>query len=98
MSLIQIRGLGVASPRVLFQNLDLSIHEPDRIGLIAGNGMGKTTLLRCLARQERLEAEILAHAATCLLVSHDRFFVRAIRTRYLRIEDGGLVELDRPEA
>ena len=51
MSLIQIRGLGVASPRVLFQNLDLTIHAADRIGLIAGNGMGKTTLLRCLARQ-----------------------------------------------
>jgi ATPase subunit of ABC transporter with duplicated ATPase domains len=51
MSLIQLRGLGIVSPRVLFQNLDLTIHETDRIGLIAGNGMGKTTLLRCLARQ-----------------------------------------------
>jgi ATPase subunit of ABC transporter with duplicated ATPase domains len=51
MSLIQLRRLGIVSPRVLFQNLDLTIHETDRIGLIAGNGMGKTTLLRCLARQ-----------------------------------------------
>jgi ATPase subunit of ABC transporter with duplicated ATPase domains len=51
MSLIHLRGAGVVSPRPLFQNLDLTIHEADRIGLIAGNGAGKTTLLRCLARQ-----------------------------------------------
>ena len=51
MSLIHLSGLGVVSPRPLFRNLDLTIHEADRIGLIAGNGGGKTTLLRCLARQ-----------------------------------------------
>ncbi len=48
---INLRNVGVVSPRTLFQNLDLTIHETDRIGLIAGNGMGKTTLLRCLAGQ-----------------------------------------------
>jgi ATPase subunit of ABC transporter with duplicated ATPase domains len=51
MSLIHLRRVGVHSPRVLFQNLDLAINETDRIGLIAGNGAGKTTLLRCLAGQ-----------------------------------------------
>jgi ATPase subunit of ABC transporter with duplicated ATPase domains len=51
MSLIHLRRLGVHTPRVLFQNLDLTIHPGDRIGLIAGNGAGKTTLLRCLAGQ-----------------------------------------------
>jgi ATPase subunit of ABC transporter with duplicated ATPase domains len=51
MSLIQVRNLGVVSPRPLFQDLNLAIHETDRIGLIAGNGAGKTTLLRCLAGQ-----------------------------------------------
>src|SRR5580704_7934519 len=51
MSLIHLRNVGVISPRVLFTNLDLTLHETDRIGLIAGNGMGKTTLLRCLAGQ-----------------------------------------------
>ena len=49
MSLIHVRKLGVFSPRVLFQNLDLAVHESNRIGLIGGNGAGKTTLLRCLA-------------------------------------------------
>ena len=51
MSLIQLRNLGVVAPRLLFQNLDLTVHAGDRIGLIAGNGAGKSTLLRCIAGQ-----------------------------------------------
>jgi ATPase subunit of ABC transporter with duplicated ATPase domains len=54
MSLIHIRNAGIVSPRPLFRNLDLTIHETDRIGLIAGNGAGKTTLLRCLAGRSEL--------------------------------------------
>jgi ATPase subunit of ABC transporter with duplicated ATPase domains len=49
MTLLTIRGLAIASPRPLFTDLNLSINAGDRIGLIAGNGGGKTTLLRCLA-------------------------------------------------
>ncbi len=49
MSLIHLRGLGLLSPRPLFQSLDLAIHPGDRIGLVAGNGAGNTSLLRCLA-------------------------------------------------
>jgi ATPase subunit of ABC transporter with duplicated ATPase domains len=51
MSLINLRSLGVISPRPLFRDLDLAIHETNRIGLIANNGAGKTTLLRCLSGQ-----------------------------------------------
>jgi ATPase subunit of ABC transporter with duplicated ATPase domains len=59
MSLMNLRNVGVFSPRVLFQKLDFAIHETDRIGLIAGNGAGKTTLLRCLAGQaEPSEGEL----------------------------------------
>ncbi len=38
--------------------------------------------------QERLEAELLAQGATCVLVSHDRSFIGAIGTRFLMIEHG----------
>ncbi|WP_421990969.1 ABC-F family ATP-binding cassette domain-containing protein [Roseococcus sp.] len=44
--------------------------------------------------QERLEAELLAQGATCVLVSHDRHFVEAIGTRFLRIEAGQAREVD----
>src|SRR5262245_7072108 len=49
MPSISLRDVGVLSPHTLFQNLTLTIGDADRIGLIAGNGGGKTTLLRCLA-------------------------------------------------
>jgi ATPase subunit of ABC transporter with duplicated ATPase domains len=83
----------------------LSLGQKTRLGLLALRLtepnfylMDEPTNHVDIAGQERLEAEILAHAATCLLVSHDRFFVRAIGTRFFRIEGGALVEQDRPEA
>ncbi|HWA17991.1 MAG TPA: ABC-F family ATP-binding cassette domain-containing protein [Devosia sp.] len=50
-----------------------------------------------IAGQERLEEEILLHEASCILVSHDRGFVRALGTRFLEIEGRRLVEVDGPE-
>ncbi|BBK45085.1 ABC transporter [Allostella vacuolata] len=47
-----------------------------------------------IAGQEQLEAEILAQEATCVLVSHDRSFARAIGTRWLRIEGGRMKEVE----
>ena len=49
MSSINLRDVGVLTPHPLFRNLTFTIGDADRIGLIAGNGGGKTTLLRCLA-------------------------------------------------
>jgi ATPase subunit of ABC transporter with duplicated ATPase domains len=50
-----------------------------------------------IAGQERLETEILAHEATCIIVSHDRAFVQAIATRFLLIDCGGIAEVDAPD-
>ena len=47
--------------------------------------------------QERLEDEILTHGATCILVSHDRSFVRGLGSRFLLIEGKRLKEVDGPE-
>ncbi len=44
--------------------------------------------------QDMLEDELLEHGAACLLVSHDRAFVRAVATRVWVISDGALVEVD----
>ena len=48
--------------------------------------------------QEALEAELLAQGATCVLVSHDRSFVRAVGNRFWLIEGKKLIEVDDPEA
>lgn len=47
--------------------------------------------------QEALEDELLKHEVSCLLVSHDRSFVRAIGNRFWLIEKKRLVEVDGPE-
>jgi ATPase subunit of ABC transporter with duplicated ATPase domains len=44
--------------------------------------------------QEALEAELLRQEATCIVTSHDRYFARAIGTRFLLIDRGRLHELD----
>ncbi len=50
-----------------------------------------------IAGQEQLEAEILEHGASCILVSHDRSFVRNIGTRFLEIAGNKVREVDSPE-
>lgn len=47
--------------------------------------------------QLALERELLAHGATCLLVSHDRSFVRAVGNRFWQITGKTLSEVDSPE-
>jgi ATP-binding cassette subfamily F protein 3 len=42
-------------PKVLFQDLDWLITPQDRVGLVGGNGTGKTTLLKILAGMEGLD-------------------------------------------
>jgi ATPase subunit of ABC transporter with duplicated ATPase domains len=47
--------------------------------------------------QEALEDELMEHQASCLLVSHDRNFVRNVGNRFWLIERKRLVELEGPE-
>jgi ATPase subunit of ABC transporter with duplicated ATPase domains len=48
--------------------------------------------------QEALEAELCTHGAACLLVSHDRSFVRNVGNRFWQIDRKRLTEVDDPEA
>lgn len=48
--------------------------------------------------QEALEAELIAHGASCLLVSHDRSFLRNVGNRFWWINGKRLEEVDSPEA
>jgi ATPase subunit of ABC transporter with duplicated ATPase domains len=59
MTLITLRNLGVSLGAPLFSELNLVVNAGDRIGLVAANGRGKTTLLRCMAgSMEASEGEI----------------------------------------
>jgi ATPase subunit of ABC transporter with duplicated ATPase domains len=73
MTLISLRDVGVVTPRPLFQNLTLSIGPGDRVGLIAGNGGGKTTLLRCIAGLTRpdMGSVTLSHGSLIVYVEQD---------------------------
>ena len=48
--------------------------------------------------QEALEAELVAHGAACLLVSHDRSFLRNVGNRFWWIRGRRLEEVEGPEA
>lgn len=47
--------------------------------------------------QDMLERELIEHGAACLLVSHDRAFIRAVATRIWVITGKRLVEVDDPD-
>ncbi|MDX8352608.1 ABC-F family ATP-binding cassette domain-containing protein [Cognatiyoonia sp. IB215182] len=49
MSIMNINGLGVTLGEPPFADLNLTISKGDRIGLVAANGRGKSTLLACLS-------------------------------------------------
>lgn len=57
VSYLQVEGLVKSfGDRVLFENLSLGVGEGQRIGLIAKNGTGKTTLLNIIAGRGDYEA------------------------------------------
>jgi ATPase subunit of ABC transporter with duplicated ATPase domains len=47
--------------------------------------------------QEALQSELEKHEVSCLLVSHDRTFVRETGTRFWEIRGKRLIEVDSPE-
>lgn len=52
-SYLQVENLTKSvGDRILFQDVTFGVNEGDKIGLVAKNGAGKTTMLRCLAGVE----------------------------------------------
>jgi ATPase subunit of ABC transporter with duplicated ATPase domains len=52
MTLIALQDLSLTRSSTLFAGLNLSLAKGDRLGLVAPNGRGKSSLLRILAGQE----------------------------------------------
>ena len=60
MASISLKNLSITAQSPLFQDLTLTVHDGDRVGLVAGNGGGKTSLLRCITGSaEPSEGEIV---------------------------------------
>ena len=56
MGSISLNSAGVIATAPLFSDLSLVVADGDRLGLVAGNGGGKTTLLRCIAGTQALSS------------------------------------------
>ena len=54
MSLLTLKAAGITLGAPLFSQLDLTLHPGDRLGVVASNGRGKSTLLRAIAGQVEL--------------------------------------------
>ena len=48
---LKAKGLSKSYDKALFRDLDLMVDVGERVAIIGPNGIGKTTLLRCLAEQ-----------------------------------------------
>lgn len=56
-SFLQVENLTKSvGDRLLFGDVTFGLNEGDKVGLIAKNGTGKTTLLRCIAGQEDIDS------------------------------------------
>ena len=79
--MINLRNLGVTLGAALFSNLNLTIVAGDRLGVVAANGRGKSTLLRCMSGSfEPTEGELTR--ARGLRVGHveqDDQIIRIVR-------------------
>ena len=61
--MIQLSSAGKQfGPKILFEGLDWLLTPGDRVGLVGGNGTGKSTLLKVLAGLETLDAGTLSTA------------------------------------
>jgi len=95
-----LAGAGFAPDKQRRAIGELSPGEKARLGLLALRLtepnfylMDEPTNHLDIPGQEQLEAEILAHDASAILVTHDRRFARAVGTRFLAIARGRLTEV-----
>jgi ATPase subunit of ABC transporter with duplicated ATPase domains len=95
-----LAGAGFAPDRQRRPIGELSPGEKARLGLLALRLtepnlylLDEPTNHLDIPGQEQLEAEILAHDASAMLVTHDRRFARAVGTRFLAITRGRLVDV-----
>jgi ABC-type Mn2+/Zn2+ transport system ATPase subunit len=75
MTIINTSALGVTLGDTLFSNLNLTISKADRIGLVAANGRGKSTLLGCLAGEYEYTTGEIFDASRSLADRHSVLYL-----------------------
>ncbi|WP_404403838.1 ABC-F family ATP-binding cassette domain-containing protein [Pelagibacterium halotolerans] len=98
-----LAGAGIAAEKQGRPIAALSFGQKARLGLMALRLrepnfylLDEPTNHIDIAGQEALAAEIAEHQANCVLISHDRAFVRDVGTRFFMIETGRFTEIDDP--
>ncbi len=70
---LDVRGLSKSfGNRTLFQDVQLKMNRGDRIALIGPNGIGKTTLMRCILGQEKPDSGTIRWGANVDLGYYDQ--------------------------
>lgn len=100
----RVAQFGLATEKMNTPAKDLSGGEKARLlmGLAAFDGpnlfiLDEPTNHLDIDGQEALENELMVQEASCLLVSHDRSFVRGVGNRFWQIENRKLIEVEGPE-
>ena len=60
------KGTKYYGAQTVFENIQFEIRNTEKIALIGRNGCGKTTLLRCIAKEEELDSGEKRRAAAGL--------------------------------
>jgi ATPase subunit of ABC transporter with duplicated ATPase domains len=67
--MLSAKGVTVSlGGRLVLNDVSLSVSSGDRLGIVGPNGIGKTTLLRVLAGQVRVDAGAVERAPPALAV------------------------------
>lgn len=73
--MISIQNITKAFGReILFKEINLTIHNNERIALVGQNGSGKTTFLKCLTGQENFEGNIILNDTKISLMEQEKDF------------------------
>lgn len=79
--LLQLVNLSYSRPhKPLFRNLNLSIHDGDRMGLVGHNGSGKSTLLHLMAGIETPDAGEIRTVRQLRIALVEQFVPEALNT------------------
>ena len=81
--MLSVRGLGKRyGDTVVFQGVDLELQRGEFVALLGASGVGKSTLLNCIAGLDRADTGVLQFDSTDLAAADDDARARLRRSRF----------------